>query len=76
MMLADEFFDVDNESESGVELEGKERFVVIYDLISELGSHCLGVVYDQLLNRASFPMTIDNLDNVIPIEEHEEIWFP
>ncbi|KAJ6000203.1 hypothetical protein N7481_000612 [Penicillium waksmanii] len=70
MMLIDEFFDVYNE------MEDKERFVVIYDLISELGSYCLGVVYDQQLNRALFPMTIDNMDNVEPVKEHDEMWSP
>ncbi|KAJ5965608.1 hypothetical protein N7481_012322 [Penicillium waksmanii] len=71
MMLADEFFIVDEN-----EWEDFERFVVIYDLIPDLGGHSLGVVYDQLLNQASFPMTIDNMDSVEPVEEHMEMWFP
>ncbi|GAD95925.1 hypothetical protein PVAR5_4573 [Paecilomyces variotii No. 5] len=57
-------------------LDDKERFVVIYGTVYELGSHCLGLVYDQQLHRAAFPMTLDNLDSVQPIEEHEDMWFP
>lgn len=73
MQLCDESFPPeDNELED----EGKERFVVIYDTVSELGSLCLGVVYDQQLHRASFPMTIENSDSVEPVDEHEEMWFP
>ncbi|KAJ6133733.1 hypothetical protein N7523_000055 [Penicillium sp. IBT 18751x] len=71
MMLSDEFFIDDNEME-----EGKERFVLIYSTIADLGGHNLGVVYDQQLNRASFPMTTDNMESVEPIDEHEEMWFP
>lgn len=47
-----------------------------YCTISELGGHNLGVVHDQQLNRASFPMTKDNMGSVEPIDEHEEMWFP
>jgi hypothetical protein len=50
--------------------------VVIYDTVPELGSHCLGVLYDQQLKRASFPMTLENSESVEPVEEHEEMWFP
>ncbi|KAL1847332.1 hypothetical protein Plec18167_001413 [Paecilomyces lecythidis] len=58
------------------ELDDKERFVVIYATVCDLGSHCLGVVYDQQLHRAAFPMTLENLDSVQPIGDHEEMWFP
>ncbi|KAJ5295830.1 hypothetical protein PENANT_c001G00105 [Penicillium antarcticum] len=57
-------------------LEDKERFVVIYDTVPGLGPHNLGVVYDQQLHRASFPMTITNSESVEPIDEHEDLWFP
>ncbi|KAJ5277799.1 hypothetical protein N7524_003952 [Penicillium chrysogenum] len=70
MMLCDEFFIDDNE------MEDKERFVLIYRTIADLGGHNLGVVYDQQLNRASFPMTTDNMESVEPIDEHAEMWFP
>ncbi|OGE53200.1 hypothetical protein PENARI_c008G01235 [Penicillium arizonense] len=71
MELSDEYFIDDNEME-----ENKERFVLIYRTIADLGGHNLGVVYDQQLNRASFPMTTDNMESVEPIDEHEEMWFP
>ncbi|KAJ5206010.1 hypothetical protein N7491_003368 [Penicillium cf. griseofulvum] len=71
MMLADDIFqDEDND------LDDLERFVVIYDTVVDLGSHCVGVVYDQQLHRAAFPMTLENLDSVQPIHEHEDMWFP
>lgn len=71
MELSDEYFIDDNEME-----EDKERFVLCYRTIPDLGGHNLGVVYDQQLNRASFPMTTDNMESVEPIDEHEEMWFP
>ncbi|KAJ5561754.1 hypothetical protein N7535_003785 [Penicillium sp. DV-2018c] len=71
MALSDEFFIGENGRE-----DDKERFVLIYRTISDLGSHNLGVVYDQQLNRASFPMTTDNMESVEPIDEHQEMWFP
>ena len=49
-----------------------DRFVVIYGIVLELGSPCVGVVYDQQLHRAAFPMTLENLDSVEPIGEHED----
>ncbi|KAJ6149399.1 hypothetical protein N7471_000598 [Penicillium samsonianum] len=51
-------------------LDDLERFVVIYGTVLELGSHCVGVVYDQHLHRAAFPMTVENMDSVEPIDEH------
>ncbi|KAJ5374934.1 hypothetical protein N7517_006940 [Penicillium concentricum] len=63
MELVDEIFqDEDND------LNDLERFVVIYGTVFELGSHCVGVVYDQQLHRAALPMTLENLDSVQPID--------
>ena len=73
MRLCDETFPLED---NDLEDEGKERFVVIYGTVTELGPHCLGVVYDQQLHRASFPMTIENSESVEPINEHEDMWFP
>ncbi|KAJ6189393.1 hypothetical protein N7519_004301 [Penicillium mononematosum] len=42
------------------DLDNLERFVVIYGT----------------LHRAAFPMTLENLDSVEPIDEHEDMWFP
>lgn len=53
MELVDEAFPLEDN-----DFEDKERFVVIYDTTSDLGSHCLGVLYDQLNHRASFPLAI------------------
>ena len=73
MRLCDESFPgEDNELES----EGKERFVVIYDTVSELGSHCLGVLYDQQHSPASFPMTLENSESLETVDEHKEMWLP
>jgi len=58
------------------DLEDKERFVVIYNTVPELGSHCLGVVYDQQLHRAAFPMTLEHSESVEPVDEHDDMWFP
>ncbi|KAJ5189452.1 hypothetical protein N7491_005783 [Penicillium cf. griseofulvum] len=46
MGFADESFLLEDN-----DFENKERFVVIYDTTPDLGSHCLGVVYDQLNHR-------------------------
>ncbi|CAG8066575.1 unnamed protein product [Penicillium salamii] len=70
MRLADECFFEDND------FEDKERFVIIYDTTPDLGSHCVGVVYDQLNHRASFPLAIENSDSIEPIDEHWDMWFP
>ncbi|KAJ5669920.1 uncharacterized protein N7477_005283 [Penicillium maclennaniae] len=59
MMPCDEYVNDDNEIE-----EGKERFVLIYRTQMDMGSHNLGVIYDQQRNRASFPMTIENFESV------------
>ncbi|KAJ6010775.1 hypothetical protein N7451_002187 [Penicillium sp. IBT 35674x] len=71
MRLCDEMFPLEDN-----DLEGKERFVAIYGTSIGLGPHCLGVVYDQQLNRAAFPMTIMNVESIEPVDEHEELWFP
>ncbi|KAJ5893060.1 hypothetical protein N7504_009751 [Penicillium tannophilum] len=71
MRLCDESFVFEEN-----ELEDKERFVVIYGTAMGLGPHCLGVLYDQQLHRASFPMTVLNVESIEPISEHEELWFP
>ncbi len=57
------------------DLEGKARFIVIYNTTPDVYSQCLGVVYEQL-HRASFPLTIRSSENVEPIDEHEDMWFP
>lgn len=62
--------------ENDLEEEGRARFIVIYNTTPDAYSQCLGVVYDQLLHRASFPLTIGSSENVEPIDEHEEMWFP
>ncbi|KAJ5725251.1 uncharacterized protein N7483_006608 [Penicillium malachiteum] len=68
MQLCDEYFpDEDNE------LDGKERYVVIYGTSIDLGPHCLGVVYDQQLHRASFPMTIMNWESIDPMDGFDEL---
>jgi hypothetical protein len=71
MRLSDESFPLEDN-----DLEDKERFVVIYDTTPDLGSHCLGVLYDQQYHRASFPLTIENSESVEPVDEHEDMWFP
>lgn len=71
MQFCDESFPLEEN-----ELDGKESFVVIYGTSSELGPYCLGVVYDQQLHRASFPMTRLNWESIDPMEGHEELWYP
>ncbi|KAJ5597764.1 hypothetical protein N7537_007848 [Penicillium hordei] len=48
-------------------------FYWVNDISMEFCSHCAGVVYDQQLHRAAFPMT---LGSVQPIAEDEDMWFP
>ncbi|CAI7569143.1 unnamed protein product [Penicillium manginii] len=71
MTPCDEYINDDNEMDND-----KERFVIIYGTHMSMGSHCMGVIYDQQRNQASFPMTIENLESVEPVDEHEEMWFP
>ncbi|KAJ5777260.1 hypothetical protein N7520_000506 [Penicillium odoratum] len=73
MQLFDEYI-LELYDENG--LEDMERFVVIYGTVAELGSHCVGVIYDQELHRAAFPPTLENFDSVFPMEEHWEMWWP
>jgi hypothetical protein len=71
MELAEEYFPLEDSN-----FEDKERLVVIYDTTPDLGSHCLGVLYDQLNHRASFSLTIDNSESIEPVAEHWDMWFP
>ncbi|KAJ5298227.1 uncharacterized protein N7443_006347 [Penicillium atrosanguineum] len=75
-MFCDESFVLETFIREDNDLQRRDRFVVIYDTVPELGSHCLGVVYGQKLYRAAFPMTLENLDSVEPVEDHENMWFP
>jgi hypothetical protein len=71
MELADESFPLEDN-----DFEDKERFVVIYDTTPDLGSHYLGILYNQLNHRASFPLTIENSESIEPVAEHWDMWFP
>lgn len=64
------FFEEEND------LDDMERFVVIYNSPSELGSHNVGLVYDQQLYRAAMPIAQENIDSLTPIEEHSDLWYP
>lgn len=56
--------------------ENIDRFVIIYRTYYELGSQCLGLVYDQELHRAAVPLFIGSLDSIEPIADHEDLWMP
>ncbi|KAJ5359993.1 hypothetical protein N7517_009184 [Penicillium concentricum] len=71
MELVDESFPLEDN-----DFEDKERFIIIHDTTPDLGSHCLGVLYDQLNHRASFPLTIENSGSIEPVAEHWDMWFP
>lgn len=58
------------------ELDDMERFVIIYGSPMELGSHNVGLVYDQHRHRAALPLAQENIDSVTPIEEHLDLWYP
>ncbi|EKV04557.1 hypothetical protein PDIG_88730 [Penicillium digitatum PHI26] len=55
MELADESFPFEEN-----DFEDKERFMIAHDTILDLGSHCLGVLYNQLNHRTSSPLAIEN----------------
>ncbi|KAJ6018172.1 hypothetical protein N7451_001551 [Penicillium sp. IBT 35674x] len=76
MRLCDESLSYEDIPYEDGELQGKERFVVIYGTAPEFGPHCLGVIYDQQLHRASFPMTRLNWESIDPMDGHEELWYP
>ena len=56
--------------------EEVDRFVTLYSTNLGLGSHPLGLVYDQKLHRASMLLDIQDTDYTMPAEEHESMWFP
>ncbi|RAO73359.1 uncharacterized protein BHQ10_009371 [Talaromyces amestolkiae] len=68
---ADEFF-IHEENH----FENIDRFVKIYGTYYELGSQCLGLVYDQELHRAAVPLFIGSLDCIEPIADYEDLWMP
>lgn len=71
MMPADEYFFIEEN-----DLVDKERFVIVYGTWPELGSHTMGLVYDQQRHRAAIPLTQENIDRVSPVDEHLDMWFP
>ncbi|KAJ5704070.1 hypothetical protein N7493_011208 [Penicillium malachiteum] len=66
MRLCDEDFPHEDN-----ELDGKERFVLIYGTSLDIGPHSFGGVYDQKLHRASFPMTVMNWESIDPEDGHD-----
>lgn len=56
--------------------EDIDRFIVIYGTYPELGSQCLGLVYDQECHRAAVPLFIGSSESIEPIAEHEDLWMP
>ncbi|KAJ5900604.1 uncharacterized protein N7473_004674 [Penicillium subrubescens] len=73
MESCDETFQFDENDREDEEIA---RFIVIYRTSSNAYSQTMGVVYDQQLHRVSFPLTIGSTENIEPINEHEEMWFP
>ncbi|EEA28855.1 hypothetical protein EYB25_000233 [Talaromyces marneffei] len=56
--------------------EDIDRFVIIYRTYFELGSQCLGLVYDQEYHRAAVPLFIGSSESIEPIADHENLWMP
>ena len=71
MMPADEtFFEEENN------LVDKERFIIVYHTSPELGSHTVGLVYDQQRHLATMTLAIESTESVIPVHEHLDMWYP
>ncbi|KAJ5088490.1 hypothetical protein N7456_012106 [Penicillium angulare] len=75
MELADEWI-LELYDEYNLEERGLERFVIIYGTVVDLGSHCVGLLYDQELHRATLTLVQENTDSVFPISEHWNMWVP
>ncbi|KAJ5286594.1 hypothetical protein N7478_002280 [Penicillium angulare] len=73
--LADEWI-LELYDEYNLEERGLERFVIIYGTVADLGGHCMGMIYDQELHRATLTLSLWSFDNVFPISEHDNMWFP
>lgn len=54
----------------------KERFIILHSSWVEIGSHNIGLLFDQKRNQAAMPIVMENLDNILPIKDHLDMWFP
>jgi hypothetical protein len=52
------------------------RFLTLYATNVELGSQGGGLICNSRRHRATVVLHTDNLDYVLPPEEHEDLWFP
>ncbi|KAJ5389941.1 uncharacterized protein N7496_001009 [Penicillium cataractarum] len=64
------FFDQENK------LRNRERFVNLHVSWVDLGSHNIGLLFDQKRNRVAIPLVIENLDSISPVKDHLDMWFP
>lgn len=53
-----------------------DRFVVLYSTNIGLGEHGVGLLYDLHCHRATLTLGIEDVDFVVPVEEHGEMWHP
>lgn len=57
-------------------LRNRERFVILHSSWVELGSHNIGLLFDQKRNRVAMPIVMENLDSISPVKDHLDMWFP
>ncbi|GLI73656.1 hypothetical protein PoHVEF18_001876 [Penicillium ochrochloron] len=72
MSLADWIFFQEDENF----MARKERFVILHGSWVEIGSHNVGLVFDQKRNQAAMPIVMENLDSILPVEDHLDMWYP
>ncbi|KAI1345505.1 hypothetical protein F5Y01DRAFT_300361 [Xylaria sp. FL0043] len=56
--------------------EEPNRFLTLYMTNVGLGEHPLGLIYDQKLHRATLTLGLEDMDFVLPVEQHDELWHP
>jgi hypothetical protein len=72
MLPADMFFYPEEEND----IVNKERFIILHGSWLDIGSHNIGLVFDQQRNQAAMPIAIENLESILPIKDHLDMWFP
>ncbi|KAI1274511.1 hypothetical protein F5Y07DRAFT_372627 [Xylaria sp. FL0933] len=56
--------------------EERNRFLTLYMTNVGLGEHPLGLIYDQKLHRATLTLGLEDMDFVLPVGQHDDLWYP
>ncbi|KAI0802863.1 hypothetical protein GGR55DRAFT_691800 [Xylaria sp. FL0064] len=73
IMPPGEMFSVHDVFQDG---EERNRFLTLYMTNVGLGEHPVGLIYDQKLHRATLTLGLEDMDFVLPVEQHDDLWHP